>query len=118
MRFNGLHHLPVLCPVQARHVFIQMGSSLHERDAFFHWRPLPEALISAAHLAHPHRLSSERGRAMLLFAVVLAELSGAQATLGLLENPVRWLGQAGLTPKHTSSLWRPRKARAGGGAVW
>lgn len=55
---------------------------------------------------------------MLLFAVVLAELSGAQATLGLLENPVRWLGQAGLTPKHTSSLWRPRKAPAGGGAVW
>lgn len=34
-------------------------------------------------------LSSGRGRAMLLFAVVLTELSGAQATLGLLENPVR-----------------------------
>lgn len=70
----------------------------------------PEALTSAAHLAHPGLLSSERGRAMMLFAWVLTELSGAQATLGLLENAARGLGRAGLTPNvpvHFGVLERP-----------
>lgn len=54
---------------------------------------------------------------MMLFAWVLTELSGAQATLGLLENAAR-AGPSWIDPKRTSSLWRPRKALAGGGAVW